>query len=122
MDDMPKHLSKIIATNTKNSFGTSFVQRICKIGYEDARKVIDYGLRVGKMISLVDGGYKIVGRYAETESSPLKPQNKLCVGDYKLSLFNEEGDVWIEHASGEGIQVFRRDFEELIDFYYKNNF
>jgi hypothetical protein len=38
----------------------------------------------------------------------------LSVGDYWISRM-ESGDYWIGKENGEGMQVFREDFERLID-------
>ena len=43
------------------------------------------------------------------------------VGDYWLHKFGEQ-DYWIEHASGEGMQVRREVMEKLIEDFYCENF
>jgi hypothetical protein len=45
----------------------------------------------------------------------------LSVGDYWISRM-ESGDYWIGKENGEGMQVFREDFERLIDSVYRNGF
>lgn len=47
---------------------------------------------------------------------------QLYVGDYRITHFGEDGDFWIGHKSGEGMQVFRVAFERLIDNFYKDEF
>ena len=42
------------------------------------------------------------------------------VGEYWISRRGE--DYWIEHESGEGMQVFRVNFEKLISDFYKQEF
>lgn len=42
------------------------------------------------------------------------------VGDYWLHRFDK--DYWIEHASGEGMQVRKEVFEKLIADFYVENF
>lgn len=44
----------------------------------------------------------------------------LDVGDYTITTFGD--DYWIAHKSGEGMQVFRGNFERLIDEYYRSEF
>lgn len=48
--------------------------------------------------------------------------HELYVGDYRITPFGEEGDFWIGHKGGEGMQVFKVNFERLIDEFYKNEF
>ncbi len=45
----------------------------------------------------------------------------LHVGEYLITRL-DSGDYWIEHESGEGMQVFRLNFEKLIADYYKSEF
>lgn len=55
---------------------------------------------------------------------PKMPQQRapyLRIGNYWLSRFGRE-DFWIEHESGEGMQVTRKVMEELIHAFYKENF
>jgi len=47
---------------------------------------------------------------------------ELYVGEYRITLFGDNGDFWIEHESGEGMQVFKVNFERLIDEFYKAEF
>lgn len=44
----------------------------------------------------------------------------LVVGEYIITRYNE--DYWIENESGEGMQVFKYNFEKLIDEYFKSEF
>lgn len=46
---------------------------------------------------------------------------ELYVGPYRITQFGED-DFWIEHESGEGMQVFKVNFERLIDEFYKAEF
>ncbi len=45
---------------------------------------------------------------------------RLDVGKYIITRYYE--DYWIENESGEGMQVFKHNFEKLIDDYYKSEF
>lgn len=45
----------------------------------------------------------------------------LIVGKYTIT-HDRDGDYWIEHESGEGMQVFKVNFETLIDEFYKLNY
>lgn len=45
----------------------------------------------------------------------------LTVGDYFIR-HSFDGDYWIEHKSGEGMQVFKDNFEKLIADYYRSEF
>jgi hypothetical protein len=47
---------------------------------------------------------------------------ELYVGPYRITPFGKDGDFWIEHESGEGMQVFKINFERLIDELYKTEF
>src|SRR3990170_2841436 len=68
-----------------------------------------------------DGGY---GEYyaahirkrgtARTDGTGLE---RITVGDYTIT-HDLNGDYWIGHKSGEGMQVFRLNFEKLISVYY----
>ena len=44
--------------------------------------------------------------------------DKLHVGKYLITPFGSYGDFWIEHESGEGIQVRKIAFEKLISEFY----
>ncbi len=46
---------------------------------------------------------------------------RIVVGKYTIT-HNQDGDYWIAHESGEGMQVFKLNFENLIDEYYKSEF
>ena len=46
----------------------------------------------------------------------------LTVGEYTIYPLNYDGDFWIRHESGEGMQVFKHNFEKLISDYYKSEF
>lgn len=50
------------------------------------------------------------------------PTQELNVGEYRITPFGENGDFWIAHESGEGMQVFKINFERLIDEFYKSEF
>lgn len=54
-------------------------------------------------------------------SVDLQPVERLEVGKYTITKYQDE-DFWIKHESGEGMQVFKRVFEKLIDDFYKNEF
>ena len=45
----------------------------------------------------------------------------LAVGDYTISSYGDE-DYWIGHKSGEGMSVFKFNFEKLIADYYASGF
>lgn len=45
----------------------------------------------------------------------------LTIGEYTLTSFDEDS-LWLEHESGEGMQVWNNDFEALIDNHFKENF
>ena len=45
----------------------------------------------------------------------------LQVGEYIISRYHDE-DYWIEYRTGEGMQVFRKNFEDLIDRFFKEYF
>jgi hypothetical protein len=45
----------------------------------------------------------------------------LSVGDYWISR-TDLGDYWIGKSNGEGMQVFREDFERMIDSMYRQGF
>jgi len=45
----------------------------------------------------------------------------LHVGEYTVRPFGDD-DFWIENSSGEGMQVFRLNFERLIDAYFQSEF
>ena len=47
---------------------------------------------------------------------------QLHVGPYLITPFGDDGDFWIEHESGEGMQVFKVNFERMIDEFYKTEF
>lgn len=47
-------------------------------------------------------------------------QQILTVGEYTISPWMD--DFWIENKSGEGMQVFNKNFEKLIDDYFNNEF
>jgi len=51
---------------------------------------------------------------------PLK-EEVLTVGEYTITRYNDN-DYWIEHETGEGMQVFAHNFEKLIDEFYKEEF
>ncbi len=46
----------------------------------------------------------------------------LIVGEYEIRRFNGGEDYWIEHESGEGMQVFCKNFEKIIEDYFKSEF
>ena len=46
---------------------------------------------------------------------------RIIVGQYTITKY-KNGDFWISHESGEGMQVFRINFEKLIDEFYKAEF
>ena len=43
------------------------------------------------------------------------------IGDYSISLM-DNGDYWLEHVSGEGMQVNKEMFDQLIAQFYADNF
>ena len=45
----------------------------------------------------------------------------LIVGKYEISQL-DNGDYWIRTEGGEGMQVSKRNFEKLIDEFYKKEF
>lgn len=50
---------------------------------------------------------------------PIEPW--LQIGDYYIARWSN-GDFWVEHESGEGMQVKRRQMEKLISDFYRENF
>ncbi len=46
---------------------------------------------------------------------------QIRIGDYIINYYDEDS-LWLEHRSGEGMQVWHNDFNELIDKFYKENF
>ena len=46
---------------------------------------------------------------------------RISVGEYTIT-HDKNGDYWIGHKSGEGMQVFKLNFENMIDEYYKSEF
>ena len=46
----------------------------------------------------------------------------LIVGEYEIRRFNNTDDYWIEKEDGEGMQVFKKNFEKPIDDYFKSEF
>ena len=51
-------------------------------------------------------------------------QPYLVVGIYTISNYpvGEQCDYWIENSSGEGMQVFKVNFEKCIDELFKSEF
>jgi hypothetical protein len=46
---------------------------------------------------------------------------RIEVGEYTIT-HDPCGDYWIGHKSGEGMQVYKHNFERMIDDYYKSEF
>ena len=68
------------------------------------------------------GGFVAYGDYLTLKHELLQAQQDAAiqVGEYWISRRGEE--YWIEHESGEGMQVFRVNFEKLISDFYKQEF
>ncbi len=45
----------------------------------------------------------------------------LTIGDYTLTRLDDDS-VWLEHESGEGMQVWNNDFADLIEKHFKEYF
>ena len=58
--------------------------------------------------------------YGAALAGLMKRVERLTVGDYVISPYGD--DFWIQHKSGEGMQVFRANFEKLIDEHYRSEF
>jgi len=43
------------------------------------------------------------------------------VGEYEITEYSQDS-LWIQHESGEGMEVGKREFEKLIDEYYQETF
>ena len=50
-----------------------------------------------------------------------KESELLTVGEYAITSYNSE-DYWIENEAGEGMQVFRANFERFIDDLFRSEF
>jgi len=62
----------------------------------------------------------------ENQQGQPQPTNKLSeqitVGQYTIFSYRN-GDFWIsENESGEGMQIFKHNFEKLIDEFYRTEF
>lgn len=55
------------------------------------------------------------------QTDPYAAEEQISVGEYTIT-HDSDGDYWIEHKSGEGMQVFKVNFEKLISDYYKSEF
>lgn len=56
----------------------------------------------------------------QTALEPRQKDAKIKIGEYYISYF-VNGTYWIEHESGEGMQVSEK-FEKMLDAWYKENF
>lgn len=53
------------------------------------------------------------------EHSP-RDAGAMQVGEYTVSAYGD--DFWIENSAGEGMQVFKLNFERLVGAYFKSEF
>lgn len=61
------------------------------------------------------------GARQQTSNAQPTPNVEIEVGKYTLRPFHV-GSIWLEHESGEGMQVPINDFETVLDKYYRKNF
>jgi len=55
------------------------------------------------------------------DMTPTAGLERIVVGKCTITHL-DDGDYWIRHASGEGMQTPKAKFERLIDEYYKSEF
>lgn len=116
--DMAKERNEILAerpavmtTEEANAYRWAINSPHSSVASRYARTLAGYIYRSEILAEMSDG--KIVGSIDGLEL--------ITVGGYRIT-HNRDGDYWIGHDSGECMQVFKLNFEKLIDDYYKSEF